>query len=653
MNRILRLIRSATLLVFLVAGVPAAADAPAPADHFRAGRWAEAAAAWREALPGLEGAAAATAQINLGRALENLGQEAEALAAWRGVETLPGARGIDIYNARERAGRLLLGQGEYRAAAELFAGTIARVTAVTGSTAGIGWAREERIASLAAHAGHLEAVPDGFWIDPYVSFVTDTTAVVFWVTRGVTPAGEVSVETAEGDSVVFAAGREELGHAPGFFIHRADLEDLAPRAVQRYRVVLDSRRPVREGSFRTAPAPGTAAPVTFCVYGDTQNRPGFHRQVSEAIARDEPDFVLHTGDMVGPGSEWWAWKTEFFDPAGPWLAGAPVYPTVGNHDGHMFYDPLFRGGGQLHHTFTWGNVQVFILPSYRGGSPGSDARVERVRWLEAELAASGADWRVVVTHYPMISESPAHWNNWGREDFLPVMEKHGVDLVFTGHQHYYRRFLPLGEPGKNPVFHITSGGGASVLGDHGHDGSGPSIPPSPLLVSGARALHHLHVRADGRRLVLEARLRDGSRLDRLVLEKDEAGAYGPAIAEAAVETGLAADIAGLYRRLGEAAARLELPPADGGEGRIVFAGVTLPPDSRLLVAAAAGDGWSVPEQAAAAAGEGLAVRFHAGEGFAPSRLRPSLAVTLEVAGRRFAAGVIAPGPFRGPAPPAE
>lgn len=514
------------LLGALVLCLPARATTMADADnYFRDQEWESAIQAYRAVLPDVKGDMAADALTRLGRALEALDKPDHAVLKYQRVETLDGVSGRRIYDARMRLGHLLISKSRFADAERVFEETIPRIREIAGSTAGIGWAREAQAASLAAYCRALAHEEPAFWIAPYTTFVTDTGARVFWVSRDAQPNGEVSVENGP-QQVRVTAERRELRHAPGFFIHEAHLDGLHPATRHAYQVRMGEVQ--RSGSFKTAPVPGEAAPVRFTVYGDTQNRPFFHRQLSESMASEQPDFVLHTGDMVGPGSEWWAWKIEFFDPAASWLQHSPVFPSVGNHDGHMFYDPLFRGGGELYHRVRYGNIDIFILASYRGGSAGSDSRDAQLAWLEEELKNSTADWKLAVTHYPMISAGTAHWVNWGQEDFHPLFETYGMDFVLTGHTHVYRRFLPIATLDGQVVFHITSGGGASVGGDIGHEGQGEPFAPNPLTPVAAYALHYLVFEGSGNRLIMEARLRDGSVLDRLELEKKD-GRYDETI----------------------------------------------------------------------------------------------------------------------------
>jgi hypothetical protein len=70
-------------------------------------------------------------------------------------------------------------------------------------------------------------------------------------------------------------------------------------------------------------------------------------------------------------------------------------------------------------------------------------------WLETELAAAradrGIDWIVVCMHQVAISTADKfNGADLGiREEWAPLFDRHGVDLVVCGHEHHYERSHPL------------------------------------------------------------------------------------------------------------------------------------------------------------------------------------------------------------------
>lgn len=80
------------------------------------------------------------------------------------------------------------------------------------------------------------------------------------------------------------------------------------------------------------------------------------------------------------------------------------------------------------------------------------------QWLEKEVGASKADWKIVVHHYPVKYLLPGL--NW-----VDFSKKYGIDLIITGHQHemsiYWNEVIPDDPEKKNlgPTAHVITGGG--------------------------------------------------------------------------------------------------------------------------------------------------------------------------------------------------
>jgi hypothetical protein len=88
-----------------------------------------------------------------------------------------------------------------------------------------------------------------------------------------------------------------------------------------------------------------------------------------------------------------------------------------------------------------------------------------------------------------------------RADLEPVFARHGVDLVFAGHDHVYERMVPI-----RGVTYIVSGGGSRRLYPAGKG----------RLTACSRSAHHAVVMCvDGGRLSLEAVEPDGTVFDRV------------------------------------------------------------------------------------------------------------------------------------------
>jgi len=93
--------------------------------------------------------------------------------------------------------------------------------------------------------------------------------------------------------------------------------------------------------------------------------------------------------------------------------------------------------GQKYYTFKPQNgVRFFALDS-------NYVDQKQIEWLDKELAASGSDWKIAYFHHPLYSSGKTHGSAELQRSLIePVFLKYGVNVVFTGHEHFYERIKP-------------------------------------------------------------------------------------------------------------------------------------------------------------------------------------------------------------------
>eukprot|EP00448_Togula_jolla_P023929 CAMPEP_0170592376 /NCGR_PEP_ID=MMETSP0224-20130122/12891_1 /TAXON_ID=285029 /ORGANISM="Togula jolla, Strain CCCM 725" /LENGTH=725 /DNA_ID=CAMNT_0010916277 /DNA_START=50 /DNA_END=2227 /DNA_ORIENTATION=- len=101
---------------------------------------------------------------------------------------------------------------------------------------------------------------------------------------------------------------------------------------------------------------------------------------------------------------------------------------------------------------------------------------DQLLWLDQKLAASTADWQIIVTHFP-----PETWTHYGKnvEDWKRLGDKYGIDLMVAAHRHD-QEVRPAEDnlvKWKSHIPYIVSGGGGGVTSERfpsdGGWGSGP------------------------------------------------------------------------------------------------------------------------------------------------------------------------------------
>jgi 3',5'-cyclic AMP phosphodiesterase CpdA len=144
-------------------------------------------------------------------------------------------------------------------------------------------------------------------------------------------------------------------------------------------------------------------------------------------------------------------------------------------------------------------------------------------WLAADLAAhADARWRFVFFHHPPYSSGRTDIDPDLRQSLVPILEQHGVDLVFSGHDHIYHRSYPMAagavvdaaqdpdyaDPA-GPVYIVSGGGGKSLH----------SSTPQPFTAFTEVVFHFVVVDVMGPSLTLRAIRRDGTEMDRMTITK--------------------------------------------------------------------------------------------------------------------------------------
>jgi hypothetical protein len=354
-----------------------------------------------------------------------------------------------------------------------------------------GMSRRTFVGGLGASGLAIAASP-ALWLQPDVSaadspeqlhlqFGSDASRemVASWVTGGSVRHPRLRLGTPEGGlgRTVQAQTRTYVDGQSGVevFTHHAVMRELRPDTSYVYEVLHDGATP-EAGSFRTAPS--GRQPLRFTSFGD-QATPvpgnglwsvwaGFNPPQVEMA---KPLFHLLNGDLCYANISPDRVKTwhDFFVNNEVSARFRPWMPAAGNHEnelgngrlgfgayqtrfflpGNGEHDPALRS---MWYTFKAGSVQVISLnnddvclqdggDSYVHGYSGGAQK----RWLERTLERATdddeVDWIVVCMH--QVAMSSVHNFNGAdlgiRQEWLPIFDRFGVDLVVCGHEHHYER----------------------------------------------------------------------------------------------------------------------------------------------------------------------------------------------------------------------
>jgi uncharacterized repeat protein (TIGR01451 family) len=156
---------------------------------------------------------------------------------------------------------------------------------------------------------------------------------------------------------------------------------------------------------------------------------------------------------------------------------------------------------QSNYSFDYGSAHFLFLDAnphlFNDNLPGSNAfnappptfvgyPTALGQWVINDLDSSKALWKVVVYHQPAFSSGDATIVNGQMRSVAKLLEDHGVNMVFNGHEHNYQRTLPIRATSLTGATPTTTGGSTLVSVDTTFDGSRDTVPDGVLyLVEGA------------------------------------------------------------------------------------------------------------------------------------------------------------------------
>jgi hypothetical protein len=253
--------------------------------------------------------------------------------------------------------------------------------------------------------------------------------------------------------------------------------------------------------------PNRTDSVKFAVLGDFGTGHEDEYQVGSQMAafraRFPFDFVITTGDnMVGDQDDPADVADKFERPFQALLnAGVRFYGSLGNHDqpANRSY-PHLNMNGRRYYSFAVQNVRFVALDSNWPDRA-------QLTWLDETLSGSTEEWKICYFHHPLYSDGVRHGPDLElRVLFEPLLVRHGVDVVFSGHEHVYQRLTPQ----SGVSYFVTGAGGDSVR---------TLIPSAMTAASFDREQTFTTVEVSGAELFFQTVSRTGLTVDAGVIRK--------------------------------------------------------------------------------------------------------------------------------------
>lgn len=254
-------------------------------------------------------------------------------------------------------------------------------------------------------------------------------------------------------------------------------------------------------SFRTAPLPNTlpsSGKIRLWILGDSGTGSDSAKAVRDGFLKfnqqQSISGILMLGDNAYPAGSDGQYQQALFDIYGSVLSSTPLWPAIGNHEmglgkgewnGKIYemggmstsananswkekpsdaprrspYLDIFSlptqgelggapSGTELYYSLNYGNLHIVSLDS-QVSTRNKATLAAMKQWLDDDLCCHSMDWTIVIFHHPPYSKGhhDSDKNDLPldapifimREQFVPIFERHGVDIVYSGHSHAYER----------------------------------------------------------------------------------------------------------------------------------------------------------------------------------------------------------------------
>lgn len=283
-------------------------------------------------------------------------------------------------------------------------------------------------------------------------------------------------------------------------------------------VPAEAQRSTRVEIRESSPARGElalplkAGSVRFGVIGDSgrgdQPQAEVAQQMTAWHEKFPFEFVVMLGDNIYPPHGPDDFTTKFEQPYRALLErGVTFHAAIGNHDldSELNY-AKFNMEGRRYYTFrrnehrleglSGAGVRFFVLDS-RSLDP------QQLIWLRDELSRSGTDWKICYLHHPIYTSG--RYTSAARALRLalePIFVNGDVDMVLSGHEHFYERMVP-----QHGVSYFISGGAGSLR-------QADIRRPSPIMARGFDTdFHFMMMEVSGDTLYFQAISRTGDTID--------------------------------------------------------------------------------------------------------------------------------------------
>lgn len=315
---------------------------------------------------------------------------------------------------------------------------------------------------------------------PWVQNVTEDSFTVLWVTEEKTLSwlevgkdnGTTWYQNDHESYFEIVTGRKVTGT-----FHSVTVTGLEKATAYQYRIVgkpiADDSNPYAIAYGATRAGKGThtvktldhsAKTCRFSMVNDMHFDDEKYAALMSGMDRTKTDFIVLNGDIVSFSNYQDTLIKHTFGPINDLAGDFPIIFARGNHETrgsefHLLPKAFPTSTGEFYYTFRQGPVAFIVLdagedkpdsdPEYSDQAAFDQYRLQELEWLKKVVRDpefKNAPKKVCIIHVPTF-KGPDAWysQNWIAENFTPVLNKAGIDLMLSAHHHRYI----LAKPGEH------------------------------------------------------------------------------------------------------------------------------------------------------------------------------------------------------------
>ncbi|MFC5408838.1 fibronectin type III domain-containing protein [Larkinella bovis] len=300
----------------------------------------------------------------------------------------------------------------------------------------------------------------------------------------------------------------------------AQLSGLKPGSTYGYQVGSKTGLWSNPATFQTQAASPEA--FSFIWFGDTHKSPDWGAMAQQTLQR-HPEIAFYSiaGDLVSTGLHRDEWD-DLWQHSGGIFRQKPLMPIPGNHDsqdglGAWMYQEMFslpKNGPQKPdvpaeqtYAFTYQNALFLMIDA-------TSPTESQTAWIKEQLSRSKAVWKFAFFHFPPYTFEEDYTDI--RKEWCSLFDQYHVDMVMSGHVHYYQRTKPMfaekpvSSPAQGTIYTISIG----IPSDH-------KVWPDAdyAQIRYKNGPFYQHMKIDGKTLVYTVYDKDGQVKDALKITK--------------------------------------------------------------------------------------------------------------------------------------